>query len=43
MEYRKAATSMRSVKIGFARGLLFIGAETGVYYSSDDGAHWQSL
>ena len=25
------------------RGLLFAGTETGIYYSLDDGAHWQSL
>ncbi|HEX7938950.1 MAG TPA: glycosyl hydrolase, partial [Gemmatimonadaceae bacterium] len=25
------------------RGLLFAGAEQGVYYSMDDGAHWKSL
>jgi hypothetical protein len=25
------------------RGLLYAGAETGIYYSSDDGAHWQTL
>ena len=25
------------------RGLLFAGTETGVYYSTNDGAHWQSL
>jgi photosystem II stability/assembly factor-like uncharacterized protein len=25
------------------KGLLFAGTETGVYFSADDGAHWQSL
>lgn len=25
------------------RGLLFVGTETGVWYSTDDGAHWRSL
>ena len=25
------------------RGLLYAGTETGIYYSTDDGAHWQSL
>jgi photosystem II stability/assembly factor-like uncharacterized protein len=25
------------------RGLLFVGTETGIWYSSDDGAHWSSL
>ena len=25
------------------RGLLYAGTETGVYYSADDGAHWQTL
>jgi photosystem II stability/assembly factor-like uncharacterized protein len=25
------------------RGLLFAGTETGVYFSTDDGAHWQPL
>ncbi len=25
------------------RGLLYAGTETGVYFSNDDGAHWQSL
>ena len=25
------------------RGLLFAGTETGIYYSTDDGAHWLSL
>jgi photosystem II stability/assembly factor-like uncharacterized protein len=25
------------------RGLLYAGTETGIYYSSDDGAHWQTL
>ncbi|MBZ5528100.1 MAG: glycosyl hydrolase [Acidobacteriia bacterium] len=25
------------------KGLLFAGTETGVFYSSDDGAHWQAL
>ncbi len=25
------------------RGLLFAGTETGIYYSTDDGAHWTSL
>jgi photosystem II stability/assembly factor-like uncharacterized protein len=25
------------------RGLLYAGTETGVYFSLDDGAHWQSL
>jgi photosystem II stability/assembly factor-like uncharacterized protein len=25
------------------RGLLFVGAETGIWYSTDDGAHWRSL
>jgi photosystem II stability/assembly factor-like uncharacterized protein len=25
------------------KGLLYAGTETGVYFSSDDGAHWQSL
>ncbi len=25
------------------RGLLYAGTEAGVYYSPDDGAHWQSL
>ncbi len=25
------------------RGLLFAGTETGVYYSTDDGAHWEPL
>src|SRR5467141_63084 len=25
------------------RGLLYAGTETGVYFSFDDGAHWQSL
>jgi hypothetical protein len=25
------------------RGLLYAGTETGVYYSTDDGAHWQTL
>ncbi len=25
------------------RGLLFLGTETGIYVSFDDGAHWQSL
>jgi photosystem II stability/assembly factor-like uncharacterized protein len=25
------------------QGLLFAGTETGVFYSSDDGAHWQAL
>ncbi len=26
-----------------AKGLLYAGTETGVYFSVDDGAHWQSL
>ena len=26
-----------------AKGLLYAGTETGVYFSNDDGAHWQSL
>jgi len=26
-----------------AKGLLYAGTETGVYFSIDDGAHWQSL
>ena len=25
------------------KGLLYAGTETGVYFSTDDGAHWQSL
>ncbi len=25
------------------RGLLYAGTETGIYYSTDDGAHWQTL
>ena len=25
------------------RGLLYAGTETGVYYSTDDGAHWEPL
>jgi photosystem II stability/assembly factor-like uncharacterized protein len=25
------------------RGLLFAGTETGIYFSTDDGAHWQPL
>ena len=25
------------------RGLLYAGTETGVYYSTDDGARWQPL
>jgi photosystem II stability/assembly factor-like uncharacterized protein len=25
------------------RGLLFVGTETGVWYSTDDGVHWRSL
>src|SRR4051812_30277386 len=25
------------------RGLLYAGTETGIYYSTDDGAHWRSL
>jgi len=25
------------------KGLLYAGTETGVYFSADDGAHWQSL
>ena len=25
------------------KGLLYAGTETGVYFSNDDGAHWQSL
>jgi len=25
------------------RGLLYVGTETGVWYSMDDGAHWRSL
>ncbi len=25
------------------RGLLYAGTETGVYYSTDDGAHWRTL
>ena len=25
------------------RGLLYAGTETGIYYSVDDGAHWQTL
>jgi photosystem II stability/assembly factor-like uncharacterized protein len=25
------------------KGLLYAGTETGVYYSADDGTHWQSL
>ena len=25
------------------KGLLYAGTETGVYFSPDDGAHWQSL
>jgi photosystem II stability/assembly factor-like uncharacterized protein len=25
------------------RGLLFVGTETGIWYSVDDGAHWRSL
>jgi len=25
------------------RGLLFVGTETGIWYSMDDGAHWRSL
>src|SRR5205085_4356477 len=25
------------------RGLLYVGTETGVWYSVDDGAHWRSL
>ena len=25
------------------RGLLYVGTETGVWYSADDGAHWRSL
>ena len=25
------------------RGLLFVGTETGVWYSTDDGTHWRSL
>ena len=25
------------------RGLLFVGTETGIWYSTDDGAHWRSL
>ncbi len=26
-----------------AKGLLYAGTETGVYFSADDGAHWQAL
>lgn len=35
------ARAIREDKV--RRGLLFLGTETGIYVSFDDGAHWQSL
>ena len=38
-----AASSGRCARIRRKKDLLFAGTETGVYYSLDGGAHWQSL
>ena len=36
-------TSTRCEKIPSGAGLLYAGTETGVFFSIDDGAHWQKL
>ena len=41
--FPSAASSGRCARIRARKGLLFAGTETGVYYSLDDGARWQSL
>ena len=41
--FPSAASSGRFARIQGAKGLLFAGTETGVYYSLNDGAAWQPL